>query len=248
MGRHEDKAKTAGTYKTGGKEYVTISEAARRLNCSRYRIHYQVECGKIEYRNFSERGLIGKWLLWDKVKEFFDRMDAKKATWKTKDEEVNIKGFELGKGELPSIAKPMDGPPTLIDTEDPANSDCWKKTNTGIPIVDENGRHVIDYEKYKQKYDALIRRQQYEKESGRLLQKDVVDQALSRILSPLSSSIMQIPDRYSSRIVGLVESFFQTKLDNEQKTSLRALMEDEAESLVSTFARSVEEALDGFEE
>lgn len=248
MGRHEDKSKAAGIYRTGGKEYVSISEASRRLGKSRHTIAVKIQDGRLEEYHFEEKGISGKWLLWTQVKSLFATIDAQKKKYeetKTQNEFEMPPLSELGDGELaPVLVKEL---PSLVDVDDPENSDCWKTTNNGIPILDENGKHIISYDKYKQKYDALIRKQQFEKEKGKLIPRELVDKAFAVLLTPLVSSVMQIPDRYASRIFGFIESIVDTKLDNTQQTSIRALLEDESENIVNTFKRNLEEALDGLE-
>lgn len=246
MGRYEDKSKAAGIYRTGGREYVSISEASRRIGRTRQAIGGQIRRGRLEVEDFSSRGVYGKWLLWDKVKELYDSIDSKRKEREEPETEGELPA--LGDGRLRLIENPMNEVPLLVDTEDPDNSDCWRKLSNGVYVLDENGRHLIDYEKYKQKWDALIRKQQYEREAGRLVPKVIVDQAVSKILTPLVTSVMQIPDRYASRVVGLVESMIGSKLGNKQRSTLRSLLEDEAESIVATFSHNVEESLDGFED
>lgn len=247
MGRHEDKSRKEGVYRTGGKEYVSISEAAKRLNKARSTVQYQINVGKLDVFEFSSKGVKGKWLLWDKVKALFKTIDSIKTKGETKDSSEGELP-ELGGGELRLIHNDPKEIPMLVDTEAPENSDCWKRFPNGVYVFDENGKHVMDYEKYKQKWDSLIRKQQFERESGKLIPKEIVDQAMSKILSPLTASIVQLPDRYASRIIGLVESIINAKLNNEQRITLRSLLEDEAESIVATFRRNVEEALDGIED
>lgn len=245
MGRHEEKSKSAGIYRTGGKEYVSISEASRRLGRTRTAISNKLKTGRLTEYNFSSKGVSGKWLLWTQVKALFDAIDAKRGKSTSDDKSTDFKLSDLTNGELPPVA--IKELPSLIDVDDPENSDCWKTTNNGVPIFDERGHHIINYEKYKQKYDALIRKQQYEKEKGKLISRELVDKAFAVLFTPLVSSIMQIPDRYASRIFGLVESFVDKKLDNAQQTSIRALLEDEAENIITTFRRNIEEALDALE-
>lgn len=248
MGRHEDKSKAAGVYRTGGKEYVTISEASRRLGKSRRTIAVKVQDGRLTEYHFEEKGVSGKWLLWTQVKSLFAAIDARRKQYEGNKSQNDFEMKPLGvldNGELAPVA--VRGLPPLVDVDDPENSDCWKTTNNGVPILDGNGRHIISYDKYKQKYDALIRRQQFEREKGRLIPRELVDRAFASLLTPLVSSVMQIPDRYASRVFGLVEGFAETKLDNMQQTSIRALLEDEAENIVAAFRRNLEEALDGLE-
>jgi len=248
MGRHEDKSKAAGIYRTGGKEYVTISEASRRLGKSRHTIAVKMQDKRLTEYHFEEKGVSGKWLLWTQVKSLFAAIDAKRKQYEENksQNDFEMKPLEdLNNGELAPVA--IKELPPLVDVDDPENSDCWKTTNNGVPILDDNGKHIISYDKYKQKYDALIRKQQFEKEKGRLISRELVDRAFAVVLTPLVSSVMQIPDRYASRIFGLVESFIETKLDNTQQTSIRALLEDEAENIVTTFKRNLEEAIDGLE-
>ena len=247
MGRHEDKANMEGVYNTKGKEYVRIDVAAKRVERSTDTINLKIKNGLLTVYKFE--GLEGRWIRWDKCKAIFDQLalthkpngaKKKKVDTPTNNDFVLI---DLNKGELAPVGqKEM---PSLVDVDDPVNSDCWKLNSKNQPVVDKNGHHVILYDKFKQKYDALIRKQQFEREKGQLVSKDLVDTAFSKMLTPLVNTINQIPDRYASRIIGFVESIMETKLDNSQTTSLRALLEDEAVSIIGQLKKNEEDAIDG---
>lgn len=247
MGRHEDKANMEGVYNTKGKEYVRIDVAAKRVERSTDTINLKIKNGLLTVYKFE--GLEGRWVRWDKCKAIFDQLaltHKPNGAKKKKDDTPTNNDFvliDLNKGELaPVEQKEM---PSLVDVDDPENSDCWKLNSKNQPAIDKNGHHIILYDKFKQKYDALIRKQQFEREKGALVSKDLVDTAFSKMLTPLVNTINQIPDRYASRVIGLVESFTNIKLDNSQITSLRSMLDDEAKAITETLKKNEEDALDG---
>ena len=247
MGRNADKSKREGVYVTqSGTEYVTVAVAAERIHRTVRAVYYQIHDNKLATRTFKDFGEL-TFVKWEKCRALFEGFsDTRNSDGsKKKVSLVNSSNFELkdlGNGELaPVEQKEM---PSLVDVDDPENSDCWKIDNMGRPVK-KNGHHVILYDKFKQKYDALIRKQQYEKEKGTLIPRDLVDTAFSKTLTPLINTINQIPDRYASRVVGFVESIMETKLDNSQTTSLRALLEDEAKAIIGQLKQNEEDALDG---
>lgn len=246
MGRNADKANREGVYITSaGNEYVRNDVAAQRIKRDLSTINRKIQEGSLKVVPL--KGLTGRWVSWEKCKALFGAIEvtrnpngSKKKTTLTNTPDFELK--DLTGGELaPVEQKEM---PSLVDVDDPENSDCWMVDNQGRPKM-KNGHHVILYDKFKQKYDALIRKQQFEREKGALVSKDLVDTAFSKMLTPLVNTINQIPDRYASRVIGLVESFTNIKLDNSQITSLRSMLDDEAKAITETLKKNEEDALDG---
>lgn len=247
MALSDQRAKREGSYTNrAGVEFVTLQVAADRLHKSRTAIVQKINDKKLKVHKFKNMGNI-MLVEWEKCKAVFIGSDPleknkpqKKPVELTKASDFELK--DLNSGELtPVEQKEM---PSLVDVDDPENSDCWKLNSLNQPVV-KNGHHIILYDKFKQKYDALIRKQQFEREKGQLISKDLVDTAFSKMLTPLVNTINQIPDRYASRIIGFVESIMETKLDNSQTTSLRALLEDEAVSIIGQLKKNEEDAIDG---
>ena len=248
MGLSEQKAIKTGTYiDSNGIEYVNISQAARLFHKTKGTIIDHIKRGNLVAQSFKDRGLgDAKWIELLKLQQLYAQINAKKKAEgaESVDTSHDFVMKDLSNGELPAIKE--EEMPTLADVDDPENSDCWKCVN-GIPIVTDDGHHVILYDKFKQKYDALIRKQQYEREKGKLISRELVDRAFATVYTPMVNTINQIPDRYASRIIGFVESIMETKLDNSQTTSLRALLEDEAKAIISTLDQNQREAMDSFE-
>ena len=245
MGLSDQRKKREGVYvDQNGIEYMTLTRAAKEFGTTRQNLQGYVNRNKLLTHDFSELGLGVniKWVEVLKVQQLL--ANAKKKRIKQTDTSHDFIMKDLSDGELPAIKE--EEMPTLADVDDPENSDCWKCVN-GIPIVTEDGHHVILYDKFKQKYDALIRKQQYEREKGKLISRELVDRAFSTVYTPMVNTINQIPDRFASRVVGFVESIMETKLDNSQTTSLRALLEDEAKAIISTLDQNQREAMDSFE-
>lgn len=246
MGLSDQRNTREGVYvDKNGIEYMTITSLAKELGITRGTLQYHIKQGNLIAYDFTSKGLgVGKWLDVLKVRQFFAQLKGKKPKTDKEDNPNDFVMPDLPSGELPPLVqKEM---PSLIDVDDPINSDCWKRVN-GIPIIDDNGHHVISYDKFKQKYDALIRKQQYEREKGKLISKELVDRAFAVVYTPLVNSINQIPSRYATRVIGFVESALDRKLDNNQVTSLRALLEDEAKSIIEVLKRNMEEAMDSLE-
>ncbi len=246
MGLSDQRKAREGIYvDENGIEYVNFSEAARRVKRDKSRISRLVKAGKLTAFDFSDRGL-KKGVLWIELTRLMQHFaeSNKPNNSKETDTSHDFVMKDLSNGELPAIKG--EEMPTLADVDDPENSDCWKCVN-GIPIVTDDGHHIILYDKFKQKYDALIRKQQYEREKGKLIARTLVDRAFSVAYTPLVNTINQIPDRYASRIIGLVESFSEQKLNNTQITSLRSLLEDEARAIIETLNQNQKEALDSLE-
>lgn len=245
MGLSDQKKKREGVYvDQNGIEYINLSQAAKEVGVDRKAISYHVAKGHLIAYDFSERGLKGKWVEVLKLHQLYTSIRDKNKKVESVDTSHDFVMKDLSNGELPAIKE--EEMPSLADVDDPENSDCWKCVN-GIPIVTDDGHHVILYDKFKQKYDALIRKQQYEREKGKLIPRELVDRAFSAVYVPMVNTINQIPDRFASRVVGFVESITETKLDNSQTTSLRALLEDEAKAIISTLDQNQREAMDSFE-
>lgn len=247
MGLSDQRNGREGVYvDQNGIEYMSISRASREIGISKSTLSRCVNDGTLIGHDLSSKGL-PKNIIWVevlKVQQLYARLKAKRNKTESIDASNDFVMPDLPSGELPPlIEKEM---PSLIDVDDPINSDCWRCVS-GVPIVDDNGHHVIAYDKFKQKYDALIRKQQYEREKGKLISKDLVDRAFAEVFTPLVNSINQIPARYATRIIGFVESVIEKKLDNGQITSLRALLEDEAKSIIEVLKRNIEEAMDNLE-
>ena len=247
MALSDQRKEREGSYINKGIEYVTIPVAAERVHRTRFAIDEKIKQKRLRSYKFKDKGLHNTYVNWEKCKAIFDGISetrnpdgSKKKTTPTNTPDFELK--DLTGGELaPVEQKEM---PSLVDVDDPENSDCWMVDNQGRPKM-KNGHHVILYDKFKQKYDALIRKQQFEREKGALVSKDLVDTAFSKMLTPLVNTINQIPDRYASRVIGLVESFTNIKLDNSQITSLRSMLDDEAKAITETLKKNEEDALDG---
>ncbi len=242
MGLSDQRYSREGVYvDKNGIEYMTIARTSKELGVARSTLGYHIDKGHLVVHDFREMGMQGKWLEVLKVQQLFAESKKNKPKIESVDTSNDFVMPDLPSGELPPlIEKEM---PSLIDVDDPVNSDCWRCVN-GVPVVDANGHHVIAYDKFKQKYDALIRKQQYEREKGKLISKELVDRAFAEVFTPLVNSINQIPARYSTRVMGFVESVIEKKLDNSQVTSLRVLLEDEAKSIIEVLKRNMEEAMD----
>ena len=87
---------------------------------------------------------------------------------------------------------------------------------------------------------ANIRYQQYQKQRGELIPKAEVVQMLSLVFPPVTAVIMQMPDKYASRINGRVEEMIGRPMTNEETTLIKAILSDEAEKICRNLQDAVE--------
>ena len=154
-----------------------------------------------------------------------------------------------GAGEVgvPSIPKDAEGILAYFDPEDPANADCWELDDYGEYMMlpsPHSDKHAVDWKKAIDKCMANIRYQQYQKERRELIPRQEVEQSLSLVFPPVTAVLMQMPDKYASRINGRVEEMIGRPMTNEEKTIIKALLTDEAEQICHNLQDAVEKALE----
>ena len=91
---------------------------------------------------------------------------------------------------------------------------------------------------------ANIRYQQYQKERRELIPRQEVEQSLSLVFPPVTAILMQMPDKYASRINGRLEEMIGRPMTNEEKTIIKALLTDEAEQICHNLQDAVDKALE----
>ena len=262
MSRTQAKAESRGCVKAGGREYVNVTVCAARLGIARQTLTKQIKAGR--YSRVTLEGYKGEWFDWEQTRAAFNRYRSKQSHVHggrrgKKDSQV-FNGQrpvsdptipivpEVGGDVVSDPSMPKDDEPNILsyfDPEDPQNMDCWETDDAGgflmIPGTDPP-RHYVDWKKAQDKGMANIRYQQYMKQKGDLIPKTEVVQMLSRIFPPVTAIIMQMPDKYASRINGRVEEMIGRPMTNVEVTLLKSILQDEAEKLCHNLQDAVEEA------
>lgn len=257
MGTSREKAMQRGCVKSGGREYVTRNVCAARLGISPQRVGQLAKKGM--FTKVELEGYEGGWYDWQMSRTAFNRMRAKQSHVQGGRRErrdarsiaavsdVQMPAMpqaEASKVTEPAMPKAEDSVLSYFDPEDPNNADCWETDETGeflmIPGTDPP-RHYVDWKRAVDKSMANIRYQQYMKERGELIPRTEVVQLLSRVFPPLTARVMQIPDKFASRIGGRLEEMLGRPMTGEETTVMRSLLQDEAESICKGFQEAVEE-------
>lgn len=260
MAKSNKDAEARGCVKVGGREFVTITVFAKRMGVSQQAISLWVKDGKLPRQSLD--GYRGQWLDYELSRAKFARLRKKPAKGGSRvkrDAKVYEKGGEevkpvpmpttAGAGDvgMPGLPKDAEGILSYFDPEDPDNSDCWEVDDFGAYLMlppPYQDRHSIDWKKAIDKCMANIRYQQYQKERRELIPRQEVEQSLSLVFPPVTAILMQMPDKYASRINGRLEEMIGRPMTNEEKTIIKALLTDEAEQICHNLQDAVDKALE----
>lgn len=261
MAKSRSDAEARGCVKVNGREYVNSLVFAQRVGVTKQAICRYVREGKLVRERLE--GYKGDWLDWSIARATFDKLRRNPKSGGSrikKDAKLMLAAF--GTGTVSDLKVPLAGNPADIevpdlpkdaeevlayfDPEAPENADCWETDAMGVFLTIPNTnppRHYIDWKKAIEKCTANIRYQQYQEKAGELIPRKDVLQALTRIFPPVSAKIMQMPDKFASRINSRVEEMTGRPLTNEEKTVIKALMMDEAEAICHNLQDAVDKAL-----
>ena len=262
MSLGRSKAEQRGTVKYKGREYVNMMICAQRLGIAYQTL--QKSTNKGTYTRQPLEGYSGLWYDWQQTRAIFNRQRRKQdhvrgGRRQKRDGAVfgpsspispvvdvpvptvgTPGGVEVKDVDIP---KDVDNILSYFDPEDPNNADCWETDDNGqfLYIPNTNPpRHYVDWKKAQDKGMANIRYQQYQKQRGELIPKADVIQMLSKVFPPVTAVIMQMPDKYASRINGRVEEMIGRPMTNEEVTIIKSILSDEAERICHNLQDAVE--------
>lgn len=244
-----------GVIKHEGREMVNQSTFADRMGLSKNAVSKLVKSGRLHAQKI--QGYNGMWLDWDLARATYNKLKRTERRGGKRQQENDRKAFfQVRKVQSSSVATPSDQLPSLdigavasealvgFDPEAPENADCWQYDESGnAVIVPSTGKHFIDWKMAIDKCMAKIRNQQYLEKEGSLLPKEEVTKALSEVFPILASAVMQIPDRFCSRLQGCVEDMMGHSMTNENKTVFKSILSDEAVAICHNFQDAVEKVL-----
>ena len=264
MAKSRSDAESRGCIKHNGREYVNGVVFAQRMGISKMAVTNYVKEGKLTRQKID--GYRGEWFDFAIARAAFVRMRSKQnhvqgGSRKKKDARLiadttgkgEVKPIPVpapstvGSAEVPEIPKSAEGILSYFDPEDPDNADCWEVDDFGeflmIPHTDPP-RHSVDWKKAIDKCTANVRYQQYQRERRELIPRSEVDQTLAMIIPPVTAVLMQMPEKYASRINGRVEEMIGRPMTNEERTIIKALLTDEAEQICHNLQDAVTKAME----
>lgn len=256
MGLSRSKADIRGSIKHDGREFVNLSVCAKRLGIAPSSLYEATKKGK--FVRIKIEGHKGEWFDWQTTRATFvrlqkhpkkggsrERKDAQIMNAVPKVAEVQRPAMPTEGAndvEMPDLPKGMEDILTYFDPEDPDNADCWEVDDVGsFMMIPGTDRHYVDWKKAIDKAMANIRYQQYMEKKGDLIPKSEVNQMLSRIFPPITAVIMQMPDKYASRINGRVEEMIGRPMTNEETTIIKSILVDEAERICGNLQDAVQQ-------
>lgn len=261
MGYSKESARMRGCVKVGGREYVSLTTCALRLGISHSSLSEATSKGY--YTRQALEGYKGLWFDWEKTRAAFNRnrrkqdhvkggRRGKKTAAVTNTvplvNDIGLPGVpsaEVGAVEMPTLPKGAENILAYFDPEADENADCWEIDDSGEYLfIPGTTRHYIDWKKAIDKCMANLRYQQYMREKGDLIPKTQVVQMLSLIFPPVTATIMQMPDKYASRVNGRVEEMIGRPMTNEETTVMKAILVDESERICRNLQDAIEKTME----
>ena len=201
--------------KIKGKEYVTASEFARRMNTTRASIDKYRQAGKIEGCKPGKKDSIW-WFEWSTQKvRYLDAKARNTSTPKSKERAVPKEvytDFHVPEPSVPDVREPSVSMPDVEDVMsgrspldsirtsiDPSKeTDCW--------VIDlKSGERVFSWEVCERKYRAIILSMKARQQAGELIEKKEIAPALAAFGSILSSALNGSKFRMRPLIVAWAE-------------------------------------------
>lgn len=242
--------------KRKGREYVTGSEFARRMNVAKSTISEYIKKGKLQTTDIGGE-LKGTWLDYEQQKIQFlalARMPqrAPKKNRKKK-EEIVIKG--KGTPKPPSI-KAID---TLEITEDrqikgeiiDANKlnpydypECWIFRDEKVVYNPNTKLPMLDYEKLKAYLTNMKYQLDIKKAKEEVIDKRDVAFAISNCMQIFSKELIAIPRKYGDTIIAFLELKTKHKLSAEDRTELTNILNSKPFEIMEEIKKSFEALVD----
>lgn len=255
MAQSRTKAEARGCVKSGGREYVNQQVCAARLGISKPTLCEETKKGK--YTRVKLDDYKGDWYDWEITRAIFAKQRKNPKCGGSREKKSAAIFNMASKVTDPSTCVPSDDVKDVImpevpngdllmafDPEAPENADCWEVDETGeFLMVPGTNKHYVDWKKAIDKNMANIRYQQFLQKQGELIPKAEVVQTLSRIFPPITASVMQIPDRFATRLGGRLEEMIGRTMTNEERTLFKSVLSDEAEQIARNFQDVVEKTL-----
>lgn len=253
------------TRKSGGKLYYSVPQFAKEVGVTRTAVYTAIKNGTFPVKKF--RGDSTQYIELEEGKRLWaERKGANRKTIGQQAKEAVQSSYESLEPFIPDEPKDLeikhqsdmqnienigeitDGENTYsIGRLDPNEfSDCriYSKEKGSYLKNPETGEYIYNWDLVDKKLKALIHNIQYKIKLGELIPKDEVDYCLSMIFQPLIGEIDQIPHRYISRFIAVVEEQTRTKLPANIIMLLQKEMGNTTKKISESFQEAVRKVLE----
>ena len=244
---------TETTIHRNNREYVTVTEFARRLDVTRASIYRCIKKGLLFPSDIKGSG--STWLDWETQKAQFATI--KKFPQKThadlKKKTVNLKNLSTPKApgidamEGNDFEKEPRRPSEEIDinTINPFDyPDCWFFDDIGPIINHETGKPKLDYDKLKAYLTSLKYQLDIKKQRGELIEKHDVSFAIQDAMRILSTELSSIPRKFAEPMLAFVELQTHQKLSMNDRKMLTSMLQSKPKEILDSIEKAFQDYMD----
>ncbi len=257
-----------GVRKYKGREYVSVTEFAYRVGCSRMTIHNYIKSGNLQGTHI------------DRSKEIWLDWEAQSVQWKlrkktggrklssqnagkepaTAEEKrkrgrpkkntgfVTIPANKLKSPALPSAPEIESGEARvpkadeLIDLSKinpDDHKDCWIMDGSTPVFNPLTGEPMLDYDKLKLKLVAQKYQLDLDEKRGQLIAKEELSRSMLAISRIITTSLDSIPQRYESTLISMAENMSGYSFSIKEKAAITEALKTESISIARSIAAEI---------
>lgn len=257
-----------GVRRYKGREYVSVTEFADRVGCSRMTVHNYIKSGNLQGTHIDRSKDI--WLDWEAQsmqwklrKKTGGRKLASEDTAKeppaTEEKRkrgrpkknpgyVKISENKLKPPSLPSAPEIESGEDRvpkadeLIDLSKinpDDHKDCWIM-NGSTPVYNPlTGEPMLDYDKLKLKLVAQKYQLDLDEKRGQLISKEELSRSMLVISRIITTSLDSIPQRYESTLISMAENMSGYSFSVKEKAAITEALKTESLSIARSIAAEI---------
>lgn len=222
-----------------GKEFVSVSEFARREERIPSVINRYIRTGTLDAVKVEEYGIL--YMDWEeqsrKYKEYiFSSKSCSKANRYTavaaepSAPEIEVPNIPSNEIEDPTRQAPIVD---LASIDPMAHSDCWIRDGHGDPIyVPGTNTPRIDWEFLKKKLTAVSYQLKIDIERGKYVEKETLSRFFTALAKILQTKISSIPSRYGAIFMATVEDMKECSFTPDEAKELDNILIKEGSSIL----------------
>ena len=261
-----------------GREYVTVTEFASRVGCTRVTIHNYLKSGNLQGTHIDRSKEI--WLDWEAQsmqwklrRKTGGRRIASKITVSNKKESkqpsnkrgrpkknkefVTIGEKKLKSPSIPSVPSMESGDERIPKADELVDlsalnpedhKDCWLLDGNKPVYNPLTGEPMLDYDKLKLKLVAQKYQLDLDEKRGQLIAKEELSRTIIAISRIITSSLNSIPQRYESMLTSMAENMSGYVFSAKEKAEINESLKAESISITKSIAAEISKLEDMDEE
>lgn len=248
-----------------GREYVTITEFAYRVGCTRMTVHNRIKAGVLQGIHIDRTRELWldwetqhrQWLLCQKSsgrkvgKPAKKKASGKTGRKKTTTEMATIKSLKPAAARLPS-APSIEAEEKIPKGEDLVDlsrinpedhKDCWLLED-GKPVINPLTKEpTLDYDMLKLKLVAQKYQLDLDEKRGKLVEKEELSRSMLAISHVIIAALNSIPQRYEALLTAKAESISGYSFTPKERAEIRDVLKNEAAAITGSISRELEKIM-----